>query len=110
MNCGSLLAALEPLSVDEAGIVLDATEDPARLVREAIAALRDSNAAWTPIVGEDPRVQVSVEAELVALGIGHHDVTGAQRCSGLVALEPGAAVGDEPLGLRLQRRHPRVAR
>jgi gluconokinase len=35
----SQLAALEPLSADERGIVLDATRDPAELVREATAAL-----------------------------------------------------------------------
>jgi gluconokinase len=35
----SQLAALEPLSADELGIALDATRDPAELVREATAAL-----------------------------------------------------------------------
>jgi hypothetical protein len=43
------------------------------------------------------------------LGVGHHYVTGAKRESGLVAPQPGGAVGDEPFGLRLQPSHPRVA-
>src|ERR1035438_9512695 len=48
----------------------------------------------------------SVQAELVALGVGHHDEAGAHRGSGLVATYPRRAQRDEPAALDLQRRHP----
>ncbi|WP_327098009.1 gluconokinase [Nocardia vinacea] len=38
----SQLAALQPLATDEFGITVDATEDPAELVREAVAAWESS--------------------------------------------------------------------
>jgi gluconokinase len=41
----SQLATLEPLSADERGIVLNATRDPAELVREATAALAQGDPA-----------------------------------------------------------------
>ena len=50
-----------------------------------------------------------VEAELVALGVGHDDVTGRHRGSGLVPLDPRGAEGDQSLGLGLEGRHPLVA-
>src|SRR5450755_3728534 len=49
---------------------------------------------------------MSVQAELVALGVGHHDEAGGHRGSGLVATYPRRAQRDEPAALDLQRRHP----
>lgn len=51
----------------------------------------------------------SVQAELVALRVGHHDETGAHRGSGLGATYPRRSQCDEPVTLDLQRRHPLLA-
>ena len=51
----------------------------------------------------------SVQAELVALGIGQHDEARAHRGSGLVATYPRRPQCDEPVTLGLQRRHPLVS-
>src|SRR5690625_6696242 len=51
----------------------------------------------------------SVQAELVALRVGHHDGARRERRGGIVALEPGRAMRTKPFGLRFQGRHPRVA-
>src|SRR5690625_7858103 len=51
----------------------------------------------------------SVQAELVALRVGHHDGARRERRGGIVALEPGRAMRTKPFGLRVQGRHPRVA-
>src|SRR4051812_4531573 len=51
---------------------------------------------------------MSVEAELVALDVCHHDVTDLQWRLRFKALEPGRAQADQPLGLRLEGRHPLV--
>lgn len=52
----------------------------------------------------------SVEAELVALRVGHDEVTGTQWGSGFVATESGGAVCGESFRLCLQGRHPLVTR
>jgi hypothetical protein len=59
-------------------------------------------------VDHEPVAMPLVEAELVALGIDHHDVPLPHRRRGLVPLHPGRAEGHEPVGLPLQRRHPLV--
>lgn len=52
----------------------------------------------------------SVEAELVALGIGHHDVSAGHRRRGFVTVEPAATESDETLALLLEGHHPFVTR
>ncbi len=48
----------------------------------------------------------SVQAKLVALGVGHHDEAGAHRGIGLVATYQRRSQRDQPVALGLQRRHP----
>src|SRR3984885_16103394 len=52
------------------------------------------------------RASSSVQAELVALGVGHHDEAGLYRGSGLVTTYPRRSQRDEPAALSLQHRHP----
>lgn len=49
---------------------------------------------------------LSVEAEFVAFGVGHHDEPGAERRFGLEAAYPGGAEGDQPLALCFECRRP----
>ena len=92
-----------------------AGHDGGRIVFEGTPS--DLVAARSTLTGEHlaeyvaPRSTVirSVEAELVAFGVLHHDVPRLQRRVGLVALQPGGAEPDQALALGLQRGHPFVA-
>ena len=63
---------------------------------------------FAPLLAGAAPVGVPVEAELVALGVLHHDVARADA-PGLEALDPARTQRDQPLALRLQRRHPLLA-
>src|SRR5690606_30152413 len=72
------------------------------------AARRDGRPGGRPAGerGREPYGRAgSVEAELVALGVGHHDVARVERGPGVVAADALGAERDEAVALGLQGRH-----
>src|SRR3954453_17469268 len=65
---------------------------------------RPSSSRWLSL-SKPPGALGSVQAELVALDIGHHDVAGIERRLRFVALQSRRAELDQSVGLCLQRGH-----